>query len=392
MLPAALAVLWASATPVSAVPADTWHLLGQQPTGLAGQPVMALTVDPATPARVLYGTASGEVYRSSDGGATFTRVATGLGHGVLALAFDPIEPTHVLAGTRGSGIWRSEDSGGTWHALDRGTETVRSFAFSQGLSVAGTDTGVLVTTDGDTWTPADLRDASVAAVAVGSGDIVAGADLDPAAAGLPLFQSADAGSSWKSISPPAGAGQLVASLALGANRLLLGTATGLYASPDSGASWSALSNSATLPATDFTALAQSGGRLYAASDGGAASTGGLWASDDGQTFRSLNAPIHSVTALAVSGTTVYTATFRPVDHAVQLWSYVDDGGSPQAPDRLPPSPAPYHAPATGNATPLTSAWLAALVHGPEAPYLAVGAGAVLILFLALVAYLRRGRA
>ena len=392
MLPGVLAVLCVSALPVAAAPADTWHLLAAQPAGVGDAPVSALTVDPSVPARLLYGTETGEIYRSSDGGATFARVATGIGHGVLALAFDPIEPTHVLAGTRGAGIWRSEDSGGTWHPLDKGSETVRSFAFSEGLSVAGTDSGVLVTTDGDTWTPADLQDASVAAVAVGGGSIIAGADIDRAAQGLPLFKSGDAGASWKPLSPPAGAGQIVSSLSLGTSRLLLGTATGLYASSDSGASWTALSGSATLPATDFTTLVPAGSRLYAASDGGAGLNGGLWASDDGQTFRTLAAPIHTVTAVAVTGSTVYAATFRPVDHAVQLWSYVDDGGAPQPPDKLPPSPAPFKAAAATSTVSLSSAWLTALVRGPEAPYLALGAGAVLILFLALVAYLRRGRA
>lgn len=378
--------------PASAAAADTWHLLTQQPAGAGGQPVLALTVDPNTPGHVLYGTATGEIYRSTDGGATFQRVASDLGHGVTALAFDPIEPAHVLAGTKGAGIWRSDDSGGTWRALDHGTETVRSFAFSLGLSCAGTDAGVLVTTDGDTWTSAGLKDASIAAVAVGNGQLYAGADVDPTVQGLPLFHSGDGGKTWTALAAPAASGQIVASLALTAHSLLVGTAAGLFATGDSGATWSSLSSSGALPSTDYTAIVPAGGRIYVASDGGAGSTGGLWATEDGQSFRSLNAPLASVTALDVSGTNVYTATYRPLDHAVQLWSYADDGGAPQPPDAPLSSPAPFATQPSPTSAPLSSAWFAALVKGPEAPYLALGAGAVLILLLAVVAYLRRGRA
>lgn len=391
-LPLAVALCAATVGLVSAAPNDTWHLLTEQPAGAAGSPILALTADPATPTRVLYGTAGGDVYRSSDAGATFSRVASGLGHGVDVLAFDPIEPTHVLAGTKGAGIWRSEDSGGTWHSLDHGSETVRSLAFSLGLSAAGTDAGVLVTTDGDTWQQGGLSGASVAAVAAGGGQLYAGADLDRSASGLPIFHSGDNGVTWKQLAQPASAGQIAASMALVSNKLLLGTAAGLYVSSDSGSTWSSLSSSGALPNTDYTAIVPSGSRLYVASDGGAASGGGLWASDDGQTFRSLNAPLGSVTALDVSGRTVFAATYRPVDHAVQLWSYVDDGGAPQPPDTPLSSPAGFHAPAGGGPAPLSSAWFAALLQGPEAPFLALGVGALVILLLALVAYLRRGRA
>jgi photosystem II stability/assembly factor-like uncharacterized protein len=391
-LPLAVAVLTAASAPVLAAPADTWHLLTQQPQGVGGEPVLALAADPNTPARVIYGTATGDVYRSSDGGATFSRVASGLGKGVSVLAFDPIEPTHVLAGTKGAGIWRSDDSGGTWQALDHGTETVRSFAFSLGLSSAGTDSGVLVTTDGDTWTSAGLRDASIAAVAAGGGQLYAGADVDHAAQGLALFHSADGGKSWKQVAAPSSSGQIVASLALTTKALLLGTESGLFASADGGTTWSSLSSSGALPSTDYTAIALSGSRVYVASDGGAGSTGGLWATDDGQTFRSLAAPLPSVTALDVVGTTVYAATYRPIDHAVELWSYSDDGGTPQSPDATLTSPAPVAGAPTPSPARLSSEWLTALIKGPEAPFLALGAGAVLILLLALIAYMRRGRA
>lgn len=379
-------------TAAAAAP-DTWTLLTAAPTGTATSPIFALTVSPSSPDVVLYGTAAGEIYRSSNGGASWTRVATGVGQGVLALAFDPIEPDHVLAGAREDGIWRSDNSGRTWHSLDHGTETVRGFAFSVGLSAAATDRGVLVTHDGDTWQPGDLGQASVAAVTVGGGKITAGADSDPAAKGLPLFQSGDSGTSWKQLSGLSGAGSIVSSLALAGSKLVVGTNSGLYASPDGGSSWATISSGA-LPPTDFTDVTAGDDKhLYVASDGGASASGGLWTSGDGaQSFRSLNAPVPSVTALALSRTTLYVATFRPLDHASFIWSYVDDGGAPQQPAAgVVPSPHPAAAPAASGKAAVGGQWYLALVRGPELPYLALGAAALLVLLLALFAYVRRGR-
>jgi photosystem II stability/assembly factor-like uncharacterized protein len=378
---------------VAAAPADTWTLVTAAPTGTSTSPIFALTVSPSDAAVVLYGTAAGDIYRSRDGGAHWARVATGVGQGVLALAFDPIEPDHVLAGARQGGIWRSDNSGGSWRSLDHGTETVRDFAFSVGLSAAATDRGVLVTHDGDTWQPGDLSQASVAAVTVGGGQITAGADLDPAAKGLPLFQSGDSGANWKQLSGLSGAGSIVSSLGLAGTKLLVGTNAGLYASPDGGSSWATISSGA-LPSTDFTDVTAGDGKhLYVASDGGASASGGLWASGDGaQSFRSLNAPVPSVTAVALSQSTLYVATFRPLDHASFIWSYVDDGGAPQQPAAgVVPSPHPAAAPVASGKPAVGGQWYLALVRGPELPYLALGAAALLVLLLALFAYLRRGR-
>jgi hypothetical protein len=96
--------------------------------------------------------------------------------------------------------------------------------------------------------------------------------------------------------------------------------------------------------------------------------------------------------------TLYVATFRPVDHAVMLWSYRDAGGPPHqpaggVPAAVPPPPA-GHAGQARPAPPMArgaAATLLALAVGPEAPYLGVGAAAFAVVLVALVAYIRRGR-
>lgn len=114
--------------------------------------------------------------------------------------------------------------------------------------------------------------------------------------------------------------------------------------------------------------------------------------DGGHTFASLQAPQPAVTALAVIpgvNPLIYSASFRPIDHAVMFWSYSDIGGIPQAPAQAVPTPAP----GAGTAAQPVSAinWVRTLSHGPETPFLLFSAFAVLLLLVALGAYARSAR-
>lgn len=88
------------------------------------------------PWTMVNGGPSSGIYRSTDGGDTWTKLAKGLPTGDLgriALAVAPSDPTHVYAliTTKDNLLWQSTDSGDTWtevsnnHALD-----VRPFYFS----------------------------------------------------------------------------------------------------------------------------------------------------------------------------------------------------------------------------------------------------------------------
>src|SRR5205814_3119255 len=108
---------------------NTWAPAGAFVEKL-NSPIFALAVDPADGRRTLAGTASGTIYLSPDGGASWRPARRSSGHAVLALAFDPARPGTLLAGTRGAGIWRSLDAGLSWQP-QQGSEarTVRGFAF-----------------------------------------------------------------------------------------------------------------------------------------------------------------------------------------------------------------------------------------------------------------------
>ncbi len=62
------------------------------------------------------GPATFGVYKSTDGGATFTNVSTALGsvRGVNAVAVDPNNSSIYYAAFFGEGVWRSLDAGATW--------------------------------------------------------------------------------------------------------------------------------------------------------------------------------------------------------------------------------------------------------------------------------------
>ena len=60
----------------------------------------------------------GSVYRSSNGGATWSRTAADLGASVLSLAIDPFSEDVVYAGTDAGTILRSHDAGVTWERWD----------------------------------------------------------------------------------------------------------------------------------------------------------------------------------------------------------------------------------------------------------------------------------
>ena len=103
----------------TASPAAAWTLLGEAPNEAE-----ALAVDPTDPATLYAGTLREGVFKSRDGGATWTKQRDNLaGLTVWALAVDPADPGRVYAGTFGAAVFeitqRPNSIGGrVWHDLD----------------------------------------------------------------------------------------------------------------------------------------------------------------------------------------------------------------------------------------------------------------------------------
>jgi photosystem II stability/assembly factor-like uncharacterized protein len=137
----------------------TWDHLGLADSGAIG----AVTIDPADPQRIFVAAAGslfnagGErgVYRSTDGGATWTRVLAGVNDftGATEVVLDPSnserlyavmwdhrrEPDKRTYGGVGSGVFRSMDGGATWHRLGNGLPAASAAVGRIGLGIGVSD-------------------------------------------------------------------------------------------------------------------------------------------------------------------------------------------------------------------------------------------------------------
>jgi photosystem II stability/assembly factor-like uncharacterized protein len=84
----------------------------------ATRAVYALAVDPTTPATLYAGTERG-VFKSTDEGANWT-INGLLGVIVRALVIDPTTPATLYAGTEGGGVFQSTDAAASWTAVNAG--------------------------------------------------------------------------------------------------------------------------------------------------------------------------------------------------------------------------------------------------------------------------------
>ena len=402
---ATLVALWAvgiaaQIANAAALPDSTWVAASVLP-GQGHSPVFAIAVDPGNDQAVVAANSEGTLVRSTNGAATWSAVRQGKTP-INTIAFDPYVARMVLAGTRGDGAVVSRDGGATWSAA-RGLEgrNVRVFAFALTSVYAGTDKGVFASADGSSWNATALTNRAISALAVEAIHdpvrLIAGTDAQPAGGGLPLFESLDAGATWRQLTP-AITGTMTIRLVAGplpptgnVRPLLVGTNTGLFQSTDNGATFNPLSGGGGLPTTDYTQadfITSHHDRFYVASDGGGSGSGGVWRSDDGGgAFTSLRPPEPSVTALAVSNDeqpVLYVATFNPATHAASMWAYHDTGGTPVGPVRSP-------APVVGGASPARPpdrSSVTQILSSPQLPYIGLGLGALAVVLTAAVAHMR----
>jgi hypothetical protein len=146
----------------------TWTPLGP---GNVGGRTRAILIHPTTPTTMWAGGVAGGIWKTIDGGASWTPKADlAVNIAVNSLILDPRDPNHLYAGTgegffnidavRGAGILQSTDGGEHW-ALLPSTSTsdfyyVQKIIMSKGSSqriYAATRTGIFRTTDGGgSWT------------------------------------------------------------------------------------------------------------------------------------------------------------------------------------------------------------------------------------------------
>lgn len=111
--------------PANSPNALSWTQLG--PGNIGGR-IRAIAVHPSDPNTVYLGAVAGGVWKSVDGGSSWTSLNDFMGNlAVCALVIDPNNPSVIYAGTgegffnldaiRGAGIFKSTDAGATWNQL-----------------------------------------------------------------------------------------------------------------------------------------------------------------------------------------------------------------------------------------------------------------------------------
>jgi len=158
---------------------NTWSSIGPE-----GGWIYALAIDPTTPSTPYAGTYGGGMFKSTNGGATWSAVNTGLSNKeVWALAIDPINTNTIYVGTYG-GVFKSANGGATWSAVNNGLTNTAVFALAidptnSNTLYAGTyfGGGVFKSTNGGTnWSAVNtgLTNLDVYALAIDSTMLYAG--------------------------------------------------------------------------------------------------------------------------------------------------------------------------------------------------------------------------
>lgn len=193
-------------------------------TGPYGIQISGLYIHP-TNDQVMYATVfrsnAPPVYKSTDGGVTWSPSSTGLRNGGGAsydnnhgMAFDRDDPD-ILYLAMEDGIYLSRNAGGAWERKSTYIENGQSKPFGAIMSIA--------------VSPAD-------------GSILAGASMMPADIMIGgLFRSVDHGVTWERMSGLNGKSVEALAIAPGApNIIYAGGNTGLFKSTDGGATWSSI--------------------------------------------------------------------------------------------------------------------------------------------------------
>ncbi|HXH94352.1 MAG TPA: hypothetical protein VNN25_22435 [Thermoanaerobaculia bacterium] len=208
----------------------------------AAAAVSVLAVDPQSPDTVYaaYQTNVG-VYKSVDGGAHWTPANTGLPQAIVfSMVIDPSNGSTLYAGSA-PGLFKSTDGGGSWTALTNGLPSspfCYSLSISAGTIVAGIGGGLYKSMDGGaTWTSAGFN-----------GNTVNPAAIDPAnpanilaSANSVTFKSTNGGANFAVTSGLTAFYTLAIAVdPQNASVVYAGGSTGVFKSVDRGVSWTSL--------------------------------------------------------------------------------------------------------------------------------------------------------
>jgi photosystem II stability/assembly factor-like uncharacterized protein len=292
----------------------------------------------------IYLGSNNKVFKSTDLGATWIDMSTGLGKGgIQALLYDGAT---LFAGTPAdaAGIYRSTNGGQSWDPAASGlpiASEIRSMIAFGGYVFAGMQgDGIYRSSDhGDTWSKTDvnnvlLSNALVLSFCVKDNNLFAGAING-------IYKSTDGGATFERTLdgfPPNIGVTAYALTASGGNVLAAVNVSfspssglaGIFYSPDDGSTW----HQATLPIipTAVTAVASDGSSLaYAALFGQSSSVKGLYKSTDaGVTWTQRQALNVDIERLAANGNNVLAGDLFGAYYSIDFgesWAFSDPPGN-----------------------------------------------------------------
>lgn len=268
----ALTISWSAGVHTASAQTDVWTSHGPD-----GGTVSKLAIDPQTPTTLYAGTSGGGVYKSTNGGETWS-VVTGLtGKFRDSILIDPQTPTTVYVGTD-AGLFKSTDGASSWSQLGNDLPDLRPRAIDPQTPTtlyARGSGGLFKSTDGgNSWTAINtgLRFNNGGLIPVSSLIIDPQTPTTLYAAGndAGVFKTLDGGALWTRVSTPAGAISFPSLAINPQNPSTIYTAyRGIFRSRDGGASWVTVSTGlTTLPVWSVAIDPQTPTTIYAATAAG----------------------------------------------------------------------------------------------------------------------------
>ena len=297
-------------------------------SGLSNLGVAALAIDRMNSSTLYVGTQGSGVFKSTDGGVSWTAVNTGLiDLSISDLAIDPQTPSTLYAGTSESGVFKSTDGGEVWSAIGPPVPgpIVRSVAVAPAVPTtlyAAVRFWVMKSLDGGaTWASGgpdvdSVNDLEIDPV-ITSTIYASVTRSTPSGGGL--YKSADGGTTWslitRSVLGPTGRRYDVDTVAIDSSNTstlyIVALAGGIFKTADGGLNWAPMNNGLTDPDVSTLAIDTSDPSILYAGTG----IGGVFkTTDSAGSWTAVNNGLVNprVTALAVDPTDpsrLYAGTF-----------------------------------------------------------------------------------